>query len=212
VLDDELSHGLKNLGLTIGTAQQQLLMDYLKLLSRWNKIYNLTAVRDERAMVTRHLLDSLAVQPHLSGQRFIDVGTGAGLPGIPLAIASPKQHFALLDSNGKKTRFLVHAVNELGLSNVEVIKARVTDYVPESAYDTVLSRAFGSLGDMISSCQHLLVSGGEFLAMKGQRPDEELQRVESDALEVSVIDLQVPGLSEERCLLRIRPNTHRDQQ
>lgn len=187
-------------------------MDYLKLLSRWNKIYNLTAVRDERAMVTRHLLDSLAVQPHLSGQRFIDVGTGAGLPGIPLAIASPKQHFALLDSNGKKTRFLVHAVNELGLSNVEVIKARVTDYVPESAYDTVLSRAFGSLGDMISSCQHLLVSGGEFLAMKGQRPDEELQRVESDALEVSVIDLQVPGLSEERCLLRIRPNTHRDQQ
>ncbi|MFT4799227.1 16S rRNA (guanine(527)-N(7))-methyltransferase RsmG [Congregibacter sp.] len=212
MLDDELSHGLKNLGLTIGTAQQQLLMDYLKLLSRWNKIYNLTAVRDERAMVTRHLLDSLAVQPHLSGQRFIDVGTGAGLPGIPLAIASPKQHFALLDSNGKKTRFLVHAVNELGLSNVEVIKARVTDYVPESAYDTVLSRAFGSLGDMISSCQHLLVSGGEFLAMKGQRPDEELQRVESDALEVSVIDLQVPGLSEERCLLRIRPNTHRDQQ
>ncbi|EED31965.1 methyltransferase GidB [gamma proteobacterium NOR5-3] len=210
MLDDRLSDGLHSLGLKIGTAQQQLLLDYLKLLSRWNKTYNLTAVRDERAMVTRHLLDSLAVYPHLQGQRLIDVGTGAGLPGIPLAIALPNLHFTLLDSNGKKTRFLVHAVSELGLSNVDVVKSRVSDYVPAQGFDVVLSRAFASLGDMISSCQHLLSPAGEFLAMKGQHPDEELQRIESAAFQVSTVDLQVPGLSEDRCLLRIRPCANRE--
>lgn len=212
MLDEELSQGLKNLELALGTAQHQLLLDYLKLLSRWNKTYNLTAVRDERAMVTRHLLDSLSVLPHLQGQRLIDVGTGAGLPGIPLAIAAPTRHFTLLDSNGKKTRFLVHAVNELGLTNVQVIKSRVKEYSPAAGYDTVLSRAFASLDDMISSCQHLLIPGGEFLAMKGQHPDEELQSLESGAFKVSMNDLQVPGLFEDRCLIRIQANTDRDKQ
>ncbi|WP_439106529.1 16S rRNA (guanine(527)-N(7))-methyltransferase RsmG [Congregibacter sp.] len=203
----QLSQGLTSLGLDLSEAQQQLLLQYLKLLSHWNKAYNLTAVRDEQAMVTRHLLDSLAVLPHLQVQRFIDVGTGAGLPGIPLAIALPDSHFTLLDSNGKKTRFLVHASNELGLGNVDVIKSRVAEFVPDRAYDAVLSRAFASLDDMISGCQHLLVPGGEFLAMKGQRPDDELQRIGSGAFEISMIDLQVPGLSEDRCLLRIQSKT-----
>ncbi|WOJ92447.1 16S rRNA (guanine(527)-N(7))-methyltransferase RsmG [Congregibacter variabilis] len=211
MLDKELSEGLKDLELGLGTAQQQLLLDYLTLLSRWNKTYNLTAVRDERAMVTRHLLDSLSVLPHLQGQRFIDVGTGAGLPGIPLAIAAPTRQFTLLDSNGKKTRFLVHASNELGLTNIEVVKSRVRDYKPTHIYDTVLSRAFASLDDMISSCQHLLVPGGDFLAMKGQHPDEELQSVESGSFQISTIDLQVPGLFEDRCLVRIQTNPDADR-
>lgn len=210
MLEEILSQGVKSLGLGLGAAQQQLLLDYVALLSRWNKTYNLTAVREERAMVTRHLLDSLALLPYVLGQRVIDVGTGAGLPGIPLAIALPTQHFALLDSNGKKTRFLVHAVNELGLANVEVIKSRAEDYVPLVSYDMVLSRAFASLDDMISSCQHLLASGGEFLAMKGQYPDDELQRIKSGALQTLTIDLQVPGLSERRCLVQIKPKGHRD--
>jgi 16S rRNA (guanine527-N7)-methyltransferase len=207
VLDQELSDGLNTQGLSFSPAQQQLLLDYLHLLSRWNKTYNLTAVRDESAMVTRHLLDSLAVVPHLNGQRFIDVGTGAGLPGIPLAITSPERHFTLLDSNGKKTRFLMHAINTLELKNIEVIKSRVEDYIPELAYDGVLSRAFASLDAMISSCTHLLAPNGELLAMKGQQPEEEIQRIDSEALHISIINLQIPGLLEDRCLLRLRPKS-----
>ncbi|WOJ97448.1 16S rRNA (guanine(527)-N(7))-methyltransferase RsmG [Congregibacter brevis] len=201
----QLSQGLSGLDIDLSEAQQDLLIQYLELLSRWNKTYNLTAIRDESSMVTKHLLDSLAVLPHLRGRRFIDVGTGAGLPGIPLAIASPERHFSLLDSNGKKTRFLVHAANELALGNVEVVKSRVADFVPKIAYDGVLSRAFASLDDMIDGCRHMLTSSGEFFAMKGQRPDEELKQVDTGLMQVSVVDLQVPGLSEYRCLLRICP-------
>ncbi|WP_439101160.1 16S rRNA (guanine(527)-N(7))-methyltransferase RsmG [Congregibacter sp.] len=207
-----LSLGLASLGLDLTEAQQQLLLQYLKLLSRWNQTYNLTAIRDEHVMVTKHLLDSLAVLPHLRGQRFIDVGTGAGLPGIPLAIALPDRHFSLLDSNGKKTRFLTHAKNELGLDNVEVHKFRVADFVPRQRYDAVLSRAFASLDDMIAGCQHLLLPSGEFLAMKGQRPDDELERIDCKSLPVSITDLEVPGLSEYRCLLRIGPRVNLDLQ
>ncbi|MDP5070938.1 MAG: 16S rRNA (guanine(527)-N(7))-methyltransferase RsmG [Congregibacter sp.] len=207
MLDQQLSDGLHTLGLVLSSAQQQSLLDYLQLLSRWNKTYNLTAVRDEKAMVTRHLLDSLAIAAQLNGQRFVDVGTGAGLPGIPLAIALPECHFTLLDSNGKKTRFLVNAISTLGLKNVTVIKSRVEDYLPELGYDGVLSRAFASLDAMISSCIHLLGPHGELLAMKGQRPEEELQRIDPEALQLSIIDLQIPGLLEDRCLLRLRPQS-----
>ena len=207
-----LSLGLSSLGLDLTESQQQLLLQYLELLFRWNQTYNLTAIRDQHVMVTKHLLDSLTVMPHLRGQRFIDVGTGAGLPGIPLAIALPDKHFSLLDSNGKKTRFLTHAKNELSLPNVEVIKSRVADFIPEQRYDAVLSRAFASLGDMIDGCQHLLLPSGEFLAMKGQRPDDELERIDSKSLPVSITDLEVPGLSEYRCLLRIGPRVNLDLQ
>ncbi|MFK8041524.1 16S rRNA (guanine(527)-N(7))-methyltransferase RsmG [Congregibacter sp.] len=207
----QLGQGLSELDIDLSDVQQQLLIQYLELLSRWNKTYNLTAIRDDSSMVTKHLLDSLAVLPHLQGQRFIDVGTGAGLPGIPLAIASPDRHFSLLDSNGKKTRFLVHAANELALDNVEVVKSRVADFVPKIAYDAVLSRAFASLDDMINGCRHMLTSSGEFLAMKGQYPDEELTQLDTGLMQVSVVDLQVPGLSEYRCLLRIRPQKDLEQ-
>lgn len=204
-LSRELRRGIELLTTALSDAQQESLLAYLALLSRWNKTYNLTAIRDERVMVHKHLLDSLAVLPHLQGQRFIDVGTGAGLPGIPLAIALPQNHFSLLDSNGKKTRFLRHACAELGLKNVSVIKSRVDEYIPEERYDTVLSRAFASLDAMISGCKHLITPNGEFLAMKGQYPSDEIQSVEATAHQVATIDLRVPGLAEDRCLLRIRP-------
>jgi 16S rRNA (guanine527-N7)-methyltransferase len=200
-----LRQGVEILDIDLSDRQQSTLLDYVSLLARWNTKHNLTAVRDEAAMVTRHLLDSLTVFPYLRGQRFIDVGTGAGLPGIPLAVAAPDRHFVLLDTNGKKTRFLLHAVASLGLSNVEVVKARVEEYVPEAGFDAVISRAFASLDDMMTSCQHLLLRDGEFLAMKGQQPVEELQQIESRVSLIN-IPLHVPGLSEERCLLRLRPN------
>jgi 16S rRNA (guanine527-N7)-methyltransferase len=205
MLSEMLQRGLRELAIDLDSARQAQLIDYLSLLARWNKAYNLTAVRDQPSMVTRHLLDSLSVHAHLKGQRFIDVGTGAGLPGIPLAIASPERHFTLLDSNGKKTRFLVQAKAELKLVNVDVVHARVEDYRPDACFDAVLSRAFASLGDMMRGCRHLLAPGGAFLAMKGQRPDEELRRLGSQIAEVSVIPLSVPGLSEERCLLCFKP-------
>ncbi|EAQ97605.1 16S rRNA (guanine(527)-N(7))-methyltransferase RsmG [Congregibacter litoralis] len=211
-MEKALRLGLEDLGLDLSEEQQELLLQYLKLLSRWNKAYNLTAIRDEAVMVTKHLLDSLAVLPHLRGQRFIDVGTGAGLPGIPLAIALPDKHFSLLDSNGKKTRFLTHAANELSLDNVEIVKSRVADFVPGERYDAVLSRAFASLDAMISGCEHLLLPSGEFLAMKGQRPDDELERIDCKSLPVSITDLDVPGLPEYRCLLRIGPKVNLDLQ
>lgn len=204
-LRSALHRGLSALKIELSDSQQSSLLEYLALLSRWNKTYNLTAIRDERAMVQKHLLDSLAVLPHLQGSRCIDVGTGAGLPGIPLAIALPERQFSLLDSNGKKTRFLTHACSALALKNVSVIKSRVADFVPSQCYDTVLSRAFASLGDMIAGCQHLLAADGEFLAMKGQHPSDELQPLQTSAYRVSIVDLRVPGVSEDRCLVRIRP-------
>lgn len=201
MLAEMLQRGLRELAIDLDPLPQAQLIDYLSLLARWNKAYNLTAVRDQPAMVTRHLLDSLSIHEHLKGQRFIDVGTGAGLPGIPLAIASPERHFTLLDSNGKKTRFLVQVKAELKLTNVDVVHARVEDYRPDQGFDAVLSRAFASLGDMMRSCRHLLAPCGEFLAMKGQRPDDELRQLRSQIEQESVIPLVVPGLSEERCLL-----------
>jgi 16S rRNA (guanine527-N7)-methyltransferase len=205
MLAEMLQRGLRELAIELDAGQQQLLLDYLALLARWNNAYNLTAVRDQPSMVTRHILDSLCVLEHLKGHRFIDVGTGAGLPGIPLAIAAPAMHFTLLDSNGKKTRFLVQAKAQLGLDNVEVVHARVEDYQPDQRFDGVLSRAFSSLSAMMAGCEHLLVPGGEFLAMKGLRPEQEMQEVELCTAQISLIPLSVPGLAEERCLLKLRP-------
>jgi 16S rRNA (guanine527-N7)-methyltransferase len=180
------------------------LLVYLAMLVKWNKAFNLTAVRTPAEMVSRHLLDSLAVVPHLHGQCIIDVGSGAGLPGIPLALAFPQREFVLLDSNSKKTRFLTQLRAELGLANLSVVHSRVEDYRPSPGFDCVISRAYASIADILSSSGHLLIEGGEFLAMKGGLPEQELMALPPGWRLLEQLRLQVPGLEQEqRHLLRI---------
>lgn len=195
-----LRRGCENMELALTNVQYQQLLKFLALLHKWNKAYNITAIRDPKAMVPLHLLDSLSVAPHLSGNQLIDVGTGGGLPGVPLAIAFPERQFTLLDSNGKKTRFLFQVKQELMLDNVTIINSRVESYQPESAFDTVISRAFASLLDMTEGCKHLLRPEGHFFAMKGVFPQSELSEVEKHYI-VASHQLAVPGVEGERCLL-----------
>lgn len=199
-----LDAGLKKLGLDLPEAVRGELIAYIELLAKWNKAYNLTAVREPLEMVTRHLLDSLTVVPYLQGQRIIDVGTGGGLPGIPLSIVFPEREFVLLDSNSKKTRFLVQAKAELGLDNVTVVHRRVEEFRPEQTFDAVITRAFASVADILTSSRHLLGPGGKFLAMKGLIPADELASLPAGFHLEEVIALEVPGLEQEqRHLLRI---------
>jgi 16S rRNA (guanine527-N7)-methyltransferase len=198
-----LQQGCNQLKLSVDTRQRQLLLDYLALLSKWNKTYNLTAIRNEGEMVTRHLLDSLAIAGHVTGQRLIDVGTGAGLPGIPLAIVFPQCEVHLLDSNGKKTRFLFQVKTALGLDNMVIHQARVESFRAAEPFDAVLSRAFASLQDMVRDCRHLLAPWGRLLAMKGERPTQELEAVSRMGAAVAVYSLAVPGLDEQRHLVEI---------
>ncbi len=203
-LRTRLDNGLAALGLHLDEATRAKLVVYVELLVKWNKAYNLTAIREPSEMITRHLLDSLAVMPHLYGQRIIDIGTGAGLPGIPLALAMPDRAFVLLDSNGKKTRFLVQAKAALGLANIEVVHARVEEYQPDRQFDVVITRAFASLAGILTGSRHLLAADGEFLAMKGALPQQELKALPPGFSLKEVIPLSVPGLeNEQRHLLRI---------
>ena len=197
------------MGLEAGDDRYALWLEYLQLLGKWNRAYNLTAVRDPQQMVVRHLLDSLAVAPYLRGERLLDVGTGAGLPGVPLAILFPERSFHLLDSNGKKTRFLFQVKTALGLANMTVHHRRVESYRPDECFDAVLSRAFASLQEMVAGCAHLLQPGGRFLAMKGAHPDAELVAVGATWEVVNVIELMVPGLSEQRHLVELAPRRQR---
>lgn len=182
-----------------------MLHRYLDLLEKWNAAYNLTAVRGRKAMETEHVLDSLAIVPHLgiTGGTVVDVGTGAGLPGMVLAIVRPENRYVLIDSNGKKTRFLTQAAHELGLRNVTVINGRIEDYQPAGRVDVVTSRAFASLADMVQGCHALLADGAMALAMKGVRPDEEIAALPANVLVTDVIALRVPGLDKERHLVGI---------
>lgn len=197
---DTLLAGLAQLNLAIDAAQIDQLLTYIHLIEKWNKAYNLTAVRDIREMVTTHLLDSLAILPHVHGTRIADIGTGAGLPGIPLAICRPDWQLSLVDSNSKKTRFVQQAVLELKLGNVEVVHARVENLQPAVAFDTVLCRAFASMPDIVRLCRHLLTASGQILAMKGQTPHEELMQIAED---YQVIPVRVPGIEAERCLVKM---------
>jgi 16S rRNA (guanine527-N7)-methyltransferase len=174
------------------------LTHYLAQLTKWNTAYNLTAVREPREMVVRHILDSLAAAPFLRGSRIIDVGTGAGLPGIPLALLYPDRQFTLLDSNGKKIRFVQHVTRELGLTNVLPVQARAEAYEPNHSFDTVISRAFTALADFVANSGHLVGAGGCLLAMKGKIPDAELAALPSDWRATRIEVLQVPGLDAER--------------
>lgn len=197
---EQLVTGLQVLGLPANAEKIDRLLAFIALIEKWNKAYNLTAIRDRRDMVSLHLLDSLAIIPFLHGRRIIDIGTGAGLPGIPLAIYAPEKHFALLDSNGKKTRFVQQAVLELRLQNVHVVHSRVEDYRPETAFDTVLCRAFAALPEILQITRHLFAQHGILLAMKGRPPEDELAQITAS---YSLHMLQVPGIGAERCLVQI---------
>lgn len=197
-----LREGLAQLHLD--TALHAPLLDYLQELRRWNAAYNLTAVRDPAQMVTRHLLDSLAVLPALdlpAHARLLDVGSGAGLPGLPLALARPDWTVHVLDSNGKKARFLRHAVRTLALANVEVIESRAELHAPAQPYDGVISRAFASLADFVHGTQHLLAARGRWLAMKGRLDENELAALPARISPPQILPLSVPGLDEARHLI-----------
>jgi len=203
-----LEQGAAQLAVQLSAHQIEQLLTYLQELHKWNQAYNLSAIRSIEEMVSRHLLDSLAVVPHLVGEKnkkIIDVGTGGGLPGIPLAIVFPDWRFTLLDSNGKKTRFLFHVKNLLGLDNVTVENQRVEQFRPEEKYHIVISRAFASLQDMTDGCSHLLADDGVFMAMKGVYPENELLPLAGKVNLQSSYPLQVPNTDGERHLLILKP-------
>lgn len=203
-LRNQLVAGIAKLELSLDDSIIERLLEYIKLFDKWNKTYNLSAVRNIDAMVSRHLLDSLAILPYIEGQRLIDVGTGGGLPGIPMAICHPDKDIHLLDSNGKKTRFLFQVKTLLQLDNVEVHNCRVESYQPEVLFDGVMSRAFASLEDMTSGCRHLLKENGRFWAMKGIYPTDELKPLEKHYIVANSHALTIPGEEGERHLLEIR--------
>ena len=200
---DQLRRGLIALGLTLDRDTQQRLLDYIALIEKWNRVYNLTAIREPEKMVSHHLLDSLAVAPHLRATRLLDVGSGAGLPGIPLALANPDTHVTLLDSNHKKTAFLNQAVIELKLKNAEVCSERVESWQTQNRFDVIISRAFSDMDEFVRITRHLLAPGGMFAAMKGMHPYEEIDKLPPDCKVRQVLPLAIPGLEGARHLVLI---------
>ncbi|WP_141319645.1 16S rRNA (guanine(527)-N(7))-methyltransferase RsmG [Halomonas halmophila] len=192
-LRERLEQGLDELGLETRPGTGDALMSLLALLHKWNRAYNLTAIRAPEDMVSRHLLDSAVVAPHVTGSSLLDVGAGPGLPGLVLAILAPERQVTLLDSNGKKVRFQRQAVMELGLTNVTPVQARVETFAgPDAGYDEVISRAFASLGDFVSLSARLVADGGRWLAMKGPTVEDELSGLPEDVAPVASHELRVP--------------------
>jgi len=204
-LEKKLERGLQDMAIDLAPPIRQKLLKFLKYLEKWNSAFNLTAVRDPEQMVPRHLLDSLSVLPFLQGSRVLDIGTGAGLPGIPLALARPNLTFTLLDSNAKKTRFVTQTIHELGLQNVQVVQERVEKFHPTEKFDTLIARAFASIPDMLAASRHLCSSHGRFLLMKGVFPQEELAAV-TDGYQAEVKALRVPGLDAARHVVIVAPS------
>lgn len=201
---EQLAGGLAQMALTVSSAQQALLLDYLQLLRKWNQAFNLTAVRDPKIMVSRQLLDSLSIHSLLRGEQVLDVGSGAGLPGIPLAIIDPGRRFTLIDTNGKKTRFMRQVKLELGLENIRVEQIRVEACKEQHSFQTIVSRAFSSLPLMLELTRHLLSEDGCWLAMKGVVPTQEIDALKN-TLRIHVHALQVPGEAGQRHAVELCP-------
>lgn len=199
-LEKDLAAGIAQMGIAVTAEQQAKLLDYLALLHKWNGVYNLTAIRQPEQMVSNHLLDSLAVLPHLWPQRWLDVGCGGGLPGLVLAVMRPEWSFTLMDSNSKKTGFVQQVAIELGLRNVEVRCGRVEQWQAEKKFDGIISRAFAEISDFVSLTQHLLADGGRWAAMKGM-PEQELAKLPEGIEVEKVITLHVPKLEAARSLV-----------
>ena len=204
-IESRLDQGLAAMDIDLPAPQRGRLLDYLRLLEKWNRVHNLTAIREPEQMVVLHLLDSLSLLPHVAGARtLLDVGTGAGLPGIPLAIARPDLAVTLLDASHKKAAFLRQAKAELGLANVEVACERVEGWHPPAPFDLVVSRAFAELADFVVQAGHLVAPGGAMLAMKGVYPFEEIARVPASHRVENVIALAVPTLEAHRHLVLLK--------
>ena len=198
---------MEQLGLPADAVLTDGLLQYLAELVRWNKAYNLTSVRDPDEMLTRHLLDSLSVDSYINGETVLDVGTGAGLPGIPLALLNPHASFVLMDSNGKKIRFIEHAARTLGLENVLPLQARVESHPDTVVFNTVVCRAYASLLDFVTSSGHLLANGGEMIAMKGRVPQQELDELPAAWTVKQVDPVEVPGLEGKRHIVVLSRET-----
>lgn len=204
-IERQLADGLSAMGVALDAPAQAKLLAYVRLIEKWNKVHNLTAVREPGQMVELHLLDSLSLLPHIADARsLLDVGSGAGLPGIPLAIARPELAVTVLDSSHKKATFLRQAKAELALSNVEVACERVEKWRPPVLFDAVVSRAFAELADFVEQAKHLVAPGGMLLAMKGVHPFEEIARVPSSHRVEDVIELRVPSLDAQRHLVFLK--------
>jgi 16S rRNA (guanine527-N7)-methyltransferase len=198
-----LEHGAVQLGLELTEAQRRALLAHLDLVDEWNARFNLTAIRDREQQITKHVLDSLSVRPWLRGTRIADVGSGAGFPGIPLAIVEPSRRFALIESTGKKCRFLEAVRDALALENVDVVQGRAELHKPEPRFETAIARAVGPLADLVRYAGPLLAGGGRLLAMKGRHPADELARKLNGWKVIEVHRLTVPGLEEERHLVEL---------
>lgn len=199
----KLDNALAKTNWQVSAPQREQLIAFLALLHKWNKAYNLTSVRDPEEMLKVHILDSIAVAPFLDKQNYMDIGTGPGLPGIPLAIMHPEKNFVLLDSLGKRVRFMTQVKHELKLPNIDPVQSRVEDYHPAWQIDGVLSRAFASLKDMLHWCQHLVDSQGAFLALKGQYPEQEIADLPEGFRITNCDEIQVPGLNAERHIITL---------
>lgn len=204
-LEKKLQQGLAALRVDLDAKTRAKLLQFLELLAHWNRAYNLTAVREIEQMLPRHLLDSLSAVPYLYGKRVLDIGTGAGLPGVPLALARPDLQFTLLDSNAKKIRFVRQAIYDLRLPNVETAHVAVERYQPPEPFDTLIARAVAAIPDMLNNCRHLVAPGSRVLAMKGVYPEEELAALDRGFRVRDVVNLAVPGLDAARHLVILEP-------
>lgn len=197
-----LQQALSENGHAISTVIQEQMLHYLHLMREWNRVFNLTSIRDPKEMIILHLLDSLSISPYLHGKNIIDIGTGAGLPGIPLALTHTNRYFVLLDSNHKKTRFLNQVIYDLKIDNVEVVHARTEDYKhAKILFDSILSRAFSSLKVMLETTKHLISETGQFLAMKGVYPENEIQEIPAEFRLIAVHKLTIKEVKAERHLV-----------
>ena len=205
--DAVLAAGIEELGLCLQASQRKQLLTYIDLLAKWNEVYSLTAIRGEREMLSHHVLDALSIVPHLAGRHFLDVGSGAGLPGIPVAVAKPDCEVTLVESNQKKAAFLQQAVIELALGNATVRATRVETWHPAERFDVIASRAFSDLAEFVGCSQHLLAEHGVFAAMKGALPHAEIERLPRGFKVRAVERLVVPGLAGERHLVLVERAT-----